>query len=63
MFTWWREAMKSPGDHLVVGLARADHRVHARVGVDHHLEERRALEVDELGDDPRHVRLRSRRTA
>src|SRR5688500_7918994 len=39
------------GDHFVVRLAGADHRVHARVRIDHHFEERRAVELDEFLHD------------
>src|SRR5690242_2833345 len=45
------------GDHVLVGLPRAYHRVDARVGVDHDLEECRSREREELADDARHVGL------
>src|SRR5450432_1853656 len=44
-------------DHLVVRLTRPDHRVDTRIRVDHHLEEGRAPEGEELGDHPRYVGL------
>src|SRR5882757_7809430 len=45
------------GDHFVVALAGTDHRVHTRVTIDQHLQERRAREIDEFVDDPRHILL------
>src|SRR5579863_10300551 len=45
------------GDHLGVALPRSHHGVDTGVRVDHHLEECRALEREELGDHPRHVLL------
>src|SRR5690242_15233920 len=39
-----------PGDHLRIGRARPHHWIHAGVGIDHHLEERRPLLGKELGD-------------
>ena len=58
-FERWRAARGDvvAGDHLVVRLARTHHRVHAGLGVDDHLEERRALELDELLHHARHVLL------
>src|SRR5690606_12040615 len=45
------------GDHFVVRLPGAHHRVDAGIRVDDDFEERRSLELDELLDDARHVLL------
>ncbi len=50
-------------DHLVVGLAGADHRIHAGVRIDDDFEERRALELDEFPITRGTSSLRSSRTA
>src|ERR1700728_699797 len=45
------------GDHLIVALPGAYHRIDARLGVDHHLEEGGTRERQELADHPWYVRL------